>query len=184
MSLYSMIVMMSRLLGQLTEYHLHQPLFFISYNLHQLQLPHPASSSLLPFAIDAKGGEMFRGRDVLVRGSSPWGGACCQLSTMKKGEIVGQSEPCMVCLSLMFVIDVNWVFDWGLVLGLGPLWNPSCVLFCVLSGRPFPHIQAQVWSHLESFEMSQKPLWVGVWVLWACVWVSLYLLFLPLNWPS
>ena len=31
---------------------------FISYSLHQLQLPHPASSSQLPFAIDTKGGEM------------------------------------------------------------------------------------------------------------------------------
>ena len=60
-----------------------------SYNLHQPQFLHPASSSQLPFAIDAKGGEMFRGRDVLVRGSSPWGGACCQLSSMTKGEIVG-----------------------------------------------------------------------------------------------
>ena len=44
---------------------------FISYSPHQLQLPHPVSSSQLPFAIDAKGGEMFRGRDVLLRGSSP-----------------------------------------------------------------------------------------------------------------
>ena len=69
---------------------------------------------------------------------------------------------CMVCLCLMFVIDVNWVFDCGLVLGLGPLWSPSCVLVVVLSGRPFPHVQAQVWSHLESFEMSQEPLWVCV----------------------
>jgi hypothetical protein len=66
-----MIVMMSKFLGRLTEYHLHQLLFFISYNLHQLQLPHSASSSQLPFSIDAKGGEMFKGRDVLVRGSSP-----------------------------------------------------------------------------------------------------------------
>ena len=104
-----------RFLGRLTKHHLHQLLFF-NFHLHQLQpssastfnlLQHPASSSQLPFAIDAKGGEMFRGRDVLVRGSSPWGGACCQLSSMTKGEIVGQSEPCMVCLSLVFVIDVN-----------------------------------------------------------------------------
>ena len=42
-----MIVMISRFLGRLTEYH-----------LHQVQLLHPASSSQLPFAIDAKGGEM------------------------------------------------------------------------------------------------------------------------------
>ena len=46
-------------------------------------------------------GEMFRGRDVLVRGSSPWGGACCQLSSMTKGEIVGQAKSCMDCLSLV-----------------------------------------------------------------------------------
>ena len=59
-------------------------------------------------------------------------------------DLVGQSEPCMVCLSLVFVIDVNRVFDCGLVLGLGPLWSPSCVLIVVLSGRPFPQIQAQV----------------------------------------
>ena len=95
MSLYSMIVMTSRSFGRLTEYHLHQLLFFISYNLHQLQLPHLASSSQFPFAIDAKGGEMF------LWGSSPWGGACCQLSSMTKGEIIGQSESCKVCLSLM-----------------------------------------------------------------------------------
>ena len=134
---------------------------FISYNLYQLQLPHPASSTQLPFAIDAKGGEMFKGRDVLVNGSSPWGGACCQLSSMTKGEIVGQFESCMVWLCLVFVIDVNWVFCCRLVLGLGPLWSPSWVLIAVLSGRHFPHIQAQIWSHLEPFKMSQKPLWVG-----------------------
>ena len=68
MSLYSMIVMMSRFPGRLTEYHLHQLLFFISYSLHQLQLPHPASSSQLPFAIDAKGGEMS-----LLGGAHPEG---------------------------------------------------------------------------------------------------------------
>ena len=50
----------------------------------------------------------------------------------------------MVYLCLMFVIDVKWVFDCGLVLGLGPLWSSSCVLVGVLSGRPFPQIQAQV----------------------------------------
>ena len=79
MSLYSMIVMISRLLCRLIEYRLHQPLFFISYNLHHPQLSHLASSSQLPFAIDAKGGEM-----------SLLGEACCQLSSMTKGEIVGQ----------------------------------------------------------------------------------------------
>ena len=128
--------------------HLHQLLFF-SFHLHQLQpssasafilLQHPASSSQLPFAIDAKGGEMFTGRDVLVRGSSPWGGACCQLSSMTKGEIFGQFESCMVCLCLMFVIDVNWVFCCGLVFGLGPMWSPSWVLVVVLFARPFSHI--------------------------------------------
>lgn len=123
---------------------------FISYSLHQLQLPQPTSSSQLPFAIDAKGGEMFL-----------LGGACCQLSSMTKGEIVGQSEPCMDCLSLMFVIDVNWVFDCGLVHGLGTLWSPSCVLVVVLSGRPFPHIQAQVWSHLEPLKWVKSPYGLG-----------------------
>ena len=112
----------SRSIGRLMECHIHQLLFF-SFHLHQLQpslastfilLQHLASSSQLPFAIDAKGGEMFRGRDVLVRGSSPWGGACYQLSSMTKGEIVGQFESCLVWLCLVFVIDVNWVFDWGL----------------------------------------------------------------------
>lgn len=134
---------------------------FISYSLHQLQLSHPASSSQLPFAIDAKGVEMFRGRDVLVRGSSPWGGACCQLSSMTKGEIVGQVESCMVWLCLVFVIDVNWVLAWGLVLCFSPLWIPSCVLFVVVSGRPFPQIQAQVWSHLEPLKWVKRPSGLG-----------------------
>ena len=73
---------------------------------------------------------------------------------MTKGEIVGQSEPCMVCLSLVLslmsteslieVLMSTMVFDCVLVPGLGPLWSPSCVLVCVLFGRPFPRIQAQV----------------------------------------
>ena len=75
-----------------------------------------------------------------------------------KGEIVGQSESCMVCLSLvlslmsteslskvlMSTMSLTVVFVCGLVPGLGPLWSPSCVLVCVLSQRPFPQIQAQV----------------------------------------
>ena len=59
---------------------------------------------------------------------------------------------CMVCLCLMFVIDVNWVFCCGLVFGLRPLWSPSWVLIVVLSGRHFPHIQAKfeaTWSPLK-----------------------------------
>ena len=77
---------------------------------------------------------------------------------MTKGEIVGQFEPCVVCLSLvlsltsteslievlMSIKSLTVVLDCGLVPGLGPLWSPSCVLVCVLSGRPFPQIQAQV----------------------------------------
>ena len=46
------------------------------------------------------------------------GGACCQLSSMTKGEIVGQVESCMVWLCLVFVIDVNLALDCGHVLGL------------------------------------------------------------------
>ena len=71
---------------------------------------------------------------------------------------VGQSESCVVFLSLllslmsaeslievlMSTMSLTVVFDYGLVPGLGPLWSPSCVLICVLSGRPFPQIQAQV----------------------------------------
>jgi len=38
-----MIVMISKSLGQLKKYHLHQVLFF-SFYLHQLQLPHPATT--------------------------------------------------------------------------------------------------------------------------------------------
>ena len=86
------------------------------------------------------------------------GGACCQLSSMTKGEIVGQSESSMVCLSLVLSLmsteslievlmstkSLTVVFVCGLVPGLGPLWSPSCVLDCVLSGRPFPQVQAQV----------------------------------------
>ena len=77
---------------------------------------------------------------------------------MTKGEIVGQFEPCMVCLSLvlslmsteslievlMYTKSLIVVFVCGLVPSLGPLWSPSCVLVCVLSGRPFPQFQAQV----------------------------------------
>ena len=58
----------------------------------------------------------------------------------------------MVCLSLvlslmsteslievlMSTMSLTLVFDYGLVPSLGPLWSPSCVLVCVLSGRPFP----------------------------------------------
>ena len=82
------------------------------------------------------------------------GGACCQLSSMTKGEIVGQLESfmvCMVCLSLVLSLmsteslievlmstkSLTMVFDYGIVLGLGPLWSPSCVLVCVLSGDLF-----------------------------------------------
>ena len=64
----------------------------------------------------------------------------------------------MVCLSLVLSLmsteslievlmstkSLTVVFDCGLVLGLGPLWSPSFVLVCVVSGRPFPQIQAQV----------------------------------------
>jgi hypothetical protein len=71
---------------------------------------------------------------------------------------VGQSEPCVVCFSLVLslmstesVIEVlmstkslTVVFVCGLVPGLGPLCSPSCVLVCMLSGRPFPQFQAQV----------------------------------------
>ena len=77
---------------------------------------------------------------------------------MTKGEIVGQSKSCVVCLSLvlslmsteslskvlMSTMSLTEVFDCGLVPGLGPFWSPSCVLVCVVFGRPFPQIQAQV----------------------------------------
>ena len=41
---------------------------------------------------------------------------------------------------LMSTKSLTVVFDCGLVPGLGP----SCVLVCVVSGRPFPQTQAQV----------------------------------------
>ena len=54
----------------------------------------------------------------------------------------------MVCLSLVLSLmsteSLTVVFVCEFVPGLGPLWSPSCVLVCVLSGRPFPQIQAQV----------------------------------------
>ena len=64
----------------------------------------------------------------------------------------------MVCLSLvlslmsieslievlMSTMSLTMVFDCGPVPGLGPLWSPSCVIVSVVSGRPFPQIQAQV----------------------------------------
>ena len=82
---------------------------------------------------------------------------------MTKGEIVGQSEPCMVCLSLVLSLmsteslievlmstkSLTVVFVCGRVPGLGPLWSPSCVLVCVESGRPFPQIKPKfeaTWS--------------------------------------
>ena len=71
---------------------------------------------------------------------------------------VGQLESCMVCLSLVLslmstesLIEVlmstetlTMVVVCGLVPSLGLLWRPLCVLVCVVSGRPFPQIQAQV----------------------------------------
>ena len=64
----------------------------------------------------------------------------------------------MVCLSLLLSLmsteslievlmstkSLSVAFDCGFVLGLSPLWSPSCVLVCVVFGRPFPQIQAQV----------------------------------------
>ena len=100
---------------------------FISFSLHQLQLLLQLLPASYPLPLMPKGeiylggeilllggahpeGELVVSFHILVRGSSPWGGACCQLSSMTKGEIVGQFESfmiCMVCLCLMFVIDVN-----------------------------------------------------------------------------
>ena len=78
---------------------------------------------------------------------------------MTKGEIVGQFEFCVVCLSLvlslmsieslsevlMSTMSLTVVFVCGLV----PLWSPSCVLVCVVSGRSFPQIKPKfeaTWS--------------------------------------
>ena len=72
--------------------------------------------------------------------------------------VVGQSESCMICLSLVLSLmstkslievlmstkSLTVVFYCRLVHGLGPVRSPSRVLFFVLSGRPFPQIQAQV----------------------------------------
>ena len=94
---------------------------------------------------------------------------------MTKGEIVGQSESCMVCLSLVLSLmstesllevlmstkSLTVVFDFGLVLGLGPLWSPSFVLFVVVSGRSFSSDSSPSLKPLGALEMSQKPLWVG-----------------------
>jgi hypothetical protein len=82
---------------------------------------------------------------------------------MTKGEIVGQSESCLVCLSLvlslmsteslsevlMSTMSLTVVLVCGLVSGLGPLWSPSCVVICVESGRPFSQIKLKfeaTWS--------------------------------------
>ena len=90
-------------------------------------------------------------------------GACCQLSSMTKGEIVGQYESCMVCLSLVLSLmsieslievlmstkSLTVVFVCGLIPGLGPLWSPLCVLVCVVFGRPFSQIKPKfeaTWS--------------------------------------
>ena len=84
MSLYSMIMIISKFLGRLTEYHLHQLLFF----LHQLQPSLDLASASNFFQPVALCNWCQRGRDVHVRGSSPWGGACCQLSSMTKGRLL------------------------------------------------------------------------------------------------
>ena len=64
----------------------------------------------------------------------------CSPKVNSKGiVVVGQSESCMVCLSLglslmsteslievlMSTMSLTVVFDCGLVPGLGPLWSPS-----------------------------------------------------------
>ena len=62
---------------------------------------------------------------------------------------------------LMSTMSLTVVFVCGLVPRLGPLWSPSCVLVCVLSGRPCPQIQAQVWSHLEPLKWVKSPFGLG-----------------------
>ena len=98
----------SRSLGRLAEYHLHQLLFF-SFHLHQLQpllasafilLQHPASSSQLPFAIDAKGGEMS-----LLGGAHPEGELVVSCHQWQRGRLLAKLSlawsGCVLCLSLM-----------------------------------------------------------------------------------
>ena len=79
---------------------------FISYSLYQLQLSFFFSIQLLPAnyplplmpkAERCSGGEM-----------SLLGGACCQLSSMTKGEIVGQFESCMVLYGLIVSYVCHW----------------------------------------------------------------------------
>ena len=80
------------------------------------------------------------------------------ISTFGTHLDVGQFESCVVCLSLvlslmsteplsevlMSTMSLTVIFVCGLVPGLGPLWSPSCVVICLVSGRPFTQIQAQV----------------------------------------
>ena len=42
------------------------------------------------------------------------------------------------------VIAVNLIFGYGFILGSGPLWSPYWVILVVMSGSPFTPIQAQV----------------------------------------
>ena len=64
------------------------------------------------------------------------------MSTESLIEVLMSTESLIEVLTSTKSLTV--VFDCGFVPGLGPLWSPSCVLVSVLSGRPFPHIQAQV----------------------------------------
>ena len=112
-----------------------------------------------PFAIDAKGGEMS-----LLGGAHLEGELVVNCHQWQRGRLLvslSLAWSCMVWLCLVFVIDVNWVLDWGLVRCLGPLWGPLWVFFVVVSGRPFPQIQAQVWSHLEPLKWDKSPSGLG-----------------------
>ena len=138
---------------------------FISYSIHQLQLPHPASlAARYPFPLIPKGERCSRGEMSLLGGAHLKGELVVSCHQWQRGRLLvslSLAWSCMVSLSLMFVIDVNWIFDCGLVLGLGPLWSPSWVLFVVVSGRHFPHLQAQAWSHLEPLKWVKSPFGLG-----------------------
>ena len=138
--------------------------YFHSYNFHQPQLPYPASSSQLPFAIDAKGGEMSmlggahlegelvvschqwqRGR-LLVSLSLAWS-VSLVLSLMSSESLI---EVLMSTKSLL------WSCPW-----FRPFVEPLvCACLCGV-WETFSSDSSPSLKPLGALEMSQKPLWVG-----------------------
>ena len=170
-SLHSMIVMTSRYLGRLREYHLHQLLFF-SFYLHQRQLPHPAIAfislsfriQLLPanylLPLMPKGERCSRGEMSLLGGAHPEGELVVSCHQWQRGRL-------LVSLSLawfVWVLCCHWC-QLSLWLRSCPLFRPFveplvCACLCVV-WETFSLDSSPSLKPLGALEMRQKPLCVG-----------------------